>query len=208
MPITQSVDTYLLRGCGRCELFDTPACKVHRWQPELAMLRGLMQETRLTEESKWGVPCYTWQGKNVTLLGALKESVSLSFMNGALLNDPEGLLQKAGENSHVDRLLRFTKVSEIEALAPSIFDFVEQAIAYTEAGLKPPPPAQAAPWPEELHHVFAEDEALHQAFLTLTPGRQRGYLLHFNQAKQSTTRRSRILACRTLILKGKGLNDR
>lgn len=205
--LPDNVDTYLLRGCGRCELFDSPACKVNRWRTELEVLREIMLSTELREEVKWGVPCYTLNGKNVVLFGALKESVSISFMNGALLNDPAGILQKAGENSHVDRLLRFTNIDQVVDAAEAILDFTQQAIAYTAAGKKIDTPRTAPDVPEELLHAFAEMPELKQAFFALTPGRQRGYLLHFSQAKQSATRASRIAKCTDAILRGKGLME-
>lgn len=205
--LPDTVDTYLLRGCGRCELFDSPACKVNRWRTELEVLRQIMLSTELTEEVKWGVPCYTLGGKNVVLMGALKESVSISFMNGALLNDPTGILQKAGENSHVDRLLRFTHLDQIVEKEAEIRDFVAQAIAYTAAGKKIETPRPVAEIPEELLAAFAEMPELKQAFYALTPGRQRGYLLHFSSAKQSATRASRIAKCTDAILRGKGFME-
>ena len=205
--LPDNVDTYLLRGCGRCELFDSPACKVNRWRTELEVLREIMLSTELKEEVKWGVPCYTLNGKNVVLFGALKESVSISFMNGALLHDPAGILQKAGENSHVDRLLRFTSIDQIVEKEAAIRDFVAQAMAYTSAGKKIDTPRPAPEIPEELLAAFAEMPELQQAFYALTPGRQRGYLLHFSQAKQSATRASRIAKCTEAILRGKGLME-
>lgn len=205
--LPDNVDTYLLRGCGRCELFDSPACKVNRWRMELEALRSIMQSTPLTEEVKWGVPCYTLDGKNVVLFGALKESVSISFMNGALLNDPSSILQKAGENSQVDRLLRFTHVDQIVDAEAAILDFVQQAIAYTAAGKKVERQGQKVELPEELATAFREMPELEKAFYALTPGRQRGYLLHFSQAKQSATRASRIAKSTDAILRGKGLME-
>ena len=205
--LLDTVDTYLLRGCGRCNLFDTPACKVNRWRTELEVLREIMLSSELTEEVKWGVPCYTLGGKNVVLLGALKDNVSISFLNGALLNDPAGILQKAGENSHVDRLLRFTHLDQIIEKEAEIKDFVDQAIAYTAAGKKIETPRPAPEVPEELLSAFADMPELRQAFYALTPGRQRGYLLHFSQAKQSATRSNRIAKCTDAILRGKGFME-
>lgn len=205
--LPDSVDTYLLRGCGRCALFNSPDCKVNRWRLELEVLRAIMQSTELTEEVKWGVPCYTLGGKNVVLLGALKENVSISFINGALLNDPAVILRKAGENSHADRLLRFTEVDQIVDAEDAILDFVKQAIAYTREGRKVDVQPQAVDIPAELAAAFADIPELQQAFYALTPGRQRGYLLHFNGAKQSATRSNRIAKCSDAILRGKGLNE-
>ncbi|MBA4303749.1 MAG: hypothetical protein C0424_05945 [Sphingobacteriaceae bacterium] len=205
--LPDTVDTYLLRGCGRCELFDSPACKVNRWRTELEVLRAIMQSTELTEEVKWGVPCYTLNGKNVVLFGALKESVSISFLNGALLNDPAGILQKAGENSQVDRLLRFTHIDQIVDATEAILDFAQQAIAYTAAGKKVERQAVKVELPEEFVAAFQDMPGLERAFYALTPGRQRGYLLHFSQAKQSTTRAARIAKSADAILRGKGLME-
>ncbi|MEL7428344.1 MAG: DUF1801 domain-containing protein, partial [Bacteroidota bacterium] len=112
--MTTQVDQYFLVGCGRCSLGGTPDCKVHSWTTELALLRSLVLETELREEVKWGVPCYTYEQKNVLLLSAFKEYCTISFFKGVLLDDPENLLQKPGPNSQASRVLRFTSIAEIE----------------------------------------------------------------------------------------------
>lgn len=178
-----------------------------RWQPELRALRRIILSTGLSEEWKWSKPCYTHAGRNLILIHGFKESCGLMFCQGSLLKDPRGLLQKPGENSQDGRLIKFTSVREIEALEKEIRAFIEEAKAAEDAGLKPAPRTTTEPVPEELQQKLDESAELKQAFHALTPGRRRAYLLHFNGAKQSATRCSRIEACRDRILAGKGPHD-
>tara|TARA_R110002072_G_scaffold20603_1_gene74504 strand:- start:38 stop:667 length:630 start_codon:yes stop_codon:yes gene_type:complete len=202
------VDDYLTSGCGRCELFETPECKVHRWQEELRVLRRIVQESGLTEDVKWSQPCYTLGGKNVVLVTAFKESAVLSFCKGALLSDPKQLLELPGKNSHAGRVIRFKSAKQIRELEPALKKLLVAAIEAEEAGRKVPARTGELEAPEELKQILAEDPDLKAAFAALTPGRQRGYLLHFTGAKQSKTRTSRIMKCKEKILAGKGLQDR
>ena len=201
------VDAYLATGCGRCQLFNTPRCKVHRWSAVLARLRGILLESSLTEEVKWGVPCYTWQGGNVILLSALNDCCTLSFLKGALLPDPKGLLQKPGPHSQTARLIRFTAVEQIGALEPELRSVIGQALEVEKAGLRVETPRNPEPIPQELQQTLDQLPALREAFFALTPGRQRAYILHFSGAKQSATRTARIAKNIARILEGKGLHD-
>jgi uncharacterized protein YdeI (YjbR/CyaY-like superfamily) len=201
------VDAYLTTGCGRCSLFNTPQCKVHRWPAILTRLRGILLESPLTEEVKWGVPCYTWQGGNVILLSALNDCCTLSFLKGALLPDPQGLLQKPGPNTQAARLLRFTAVEEVGAIESALRTFIGQALEVEKAGLRVETPRNPEPIPEQLQHKLDELPALREAFFALTPGRQRAYILYFSDPKQIKTRFARIEKCLPQILAGKGLHE-
>lgn len=205
---TKQVDQYLIDGCGRCKLYKTPQCKVHAWSTELKVLRAIIQDCGLTEELKWSVPCYTFENKNVLILAAFKDYCSVSFFKGALLKDAKKLLSTPGENSQAARQFKFTSVKEIEKLSSNIKAYIKEAIELEKQGKKIEFNQTANDLMiEELESVFKKNASLKKAFYALTPGRQRGYLLFFSQAKQSATRASRIEKCTAAILKGKGLND-
>lgn len=201
-----AVDKYLIDGCMRCKFGATPQCKVLNWVEELVLLRRIVLETGLTEELKWGVPVYTHKGKNVVLINALKGSANISFFKGALLADTHKILQQQG-NVQSDRLVRFTNTEAIMGLAEVLKAYIFEAISIEEAGLKVDFKKNPEPIPDELTQVFDADPAFKQAFYTLTPGRQRGYIIHFSQPKQSQTRFGRIEKCKDKIFKGKGMND-
>lgn len=205
---TKQVDQYLIDGCGRCKLYKTPQCKVHAWSTELKVLRAIIQDCGLTEELKWSVPCYTFENKNVLILAAFKDYCSVSFFKGALLKDAKKLLSTPGENSQAARQFRFTSVKEIEKLSSNIKAYIKEAIELEKQGKKIEFKQTSEDLMiEELENAFKKNASLKKAFYALTPGRQRGYLLFFSQAKQSATRASRIEKCTAAILKGKGLND-
>jgi uncharacterized protein YdeI (YjbR/CyaY-like superfamily) len=204
-----SVDQYLESGCGRCKLGGTPDCKVHSWDEELRQLRAILQESDLAEEIKWSAPCYTHGGKNILTLSALKESVVLSFFRGAQMTDPENILEKPGDNSRFARYIRITDAQSIAPLKATILAYVGEAIALEASGK----PLEASDddsldVPEELIQAFEASPEFEEAFSALTPGRQRGYLLHFSSAKQSKTRTARIERAMPKILVGKGWNER
>ncbi|MAY83300.1 MAG: hypothetical protein CMP59_04125 [Flavobacteriales bacterium] len=201
------IDLYLKEGCGRCELFKTPDCKVHSWTDELGALRQILLSTELKEERKWGVACYTHQSKNIVMLSALKDFVSLSFLKGSLIKDPDKILSKAGENSHIARLIKFKSLGQVEQYRENVLDFIKQAIEIEKSGKKVKKEAVPEEIPEELKTAFENDAIFKEAFEALTPGRKRGYLIHFNQAKQSKTRISRIEKYRSQIMNGIGIHD-
>jgi uncharacterized protein YdeI (YjbR/CyaY-like superfamily) len=181
---------------------------VHLWQEEMQTLRSLLLEAGLKEERKWGNPCYTLNGKNVIMLGAFKEYCSLGFFKGSLLADPKGLLVAAGENSQASRQLRYTSVKDITRDRKHIVNLLQEAIKTEQEGKKVVfKSVSEFPIPVELKQKFKEDTAFEKAFHALTPGRQRGYLLHFSEPKQSTTRLSRIEKYEEQILRGEGLHD-
>ncbi|MEX2485755.1 MAG: DUF1801 domain-containing protein [Brumimicrobium sp.] len=205
--MNKNVETYFLDGCGRCSLGGTPDCKVHSWQDELQLLRKIMLDCGLTEVSKWGVPCYMVGKSNVVLIGALKDCATLGFIKGVLLDNKSGLLEKQGENSNVGRIIRFTSTDQITKNESKIKELVFQAVEIEKKGLKVEKKKVKEPIPEELQTEFEKSPALKSAFYALTSGRQRGYLIHFNQPKQSATKVSRIEKCKGKILNGVGLHD-
>lgn len=178
------------------------------WREELGAMRAILLDTPLTEEFKWRSPCYTFQGTNVAMVFGLKDNCGLSFFKGVLLTDTAGLLTAPGENSRSGRVARFTDLRQIVEAEADLKDLVRQAIAVEEAGLKVDLPPDDFELPEELVERLETDRALKAAFEALTPGRRRGYALHFGQPKQSATRMSRIEKCAPRILAGKGMHDR
>lgn len=203
-----SVDDYLSQGCGRCRLGGTPECKVHPWRKELQMLRQLMLDSGLVEDIKWGVPCYCLKGKNIAVVAALKDFCSLSFFKGAGLPDPQRILEKPGPNSQAARLVKITSCSHIEKLRPALMDLITLAIALEGSGFQPPKQTpDAMEQPQELLDAFRKEPDFQRSFEALSPGRQRGYLLHFAGARQSKTRADRIEKHRARILEGLGLHD-
>lgn len=187
---------------------DTFISKADKWQDAFEQLRKIAQETELTEEFKWGKPCYTLAGKNVFLMHGFKNYCALLFMKGALLDDPADLLIAQTKNTQSARQLRFTHADEIEEMAHIIKAYMQQAIEVEEAGLEVEyKDTSEFDMPEEFQSKLDENPALKTAFESLTPGRQRGYLLYFSGAKQSKTRTSRVEKYTQHILDGKGLDD-
>lgn len=202
------VNVYFKSGCGRCDLFAAPECKVHNWTAELAKLREIILACGLDEELKWGVPVYTFQKNNVVILSALKESCLISFPKGALLSDANEILTKPGENTQAGRVIRFTDVQQIIEKEFIIKAYIHEAVEVEKSGLKIEfKQTSDYKFPEELEKKFEENPEFRSAFFALTPGRRRGYILHFSQPKQSVTRESRIEKCLPRIFIGKGLND-
>ena len=177
------------------------------WREETKLLRKIILDCGLTEELKWGKPCYSFQGSNVVIIQGFKESCALLFCQGALLKDPKGVLEKPGENTQAARRIRFTRAREIAAMKPTLQAYVQEAIAAEKAGLKVKYTKHPEPVPAELQHKLDEFPALKTAFAALTPGRQRAYILHISAPKQSKTRAARVEKCLRRILQGKGLND-
>lgn len=201
------VDHYLDQGCGRCPLGGTPECKVHDWQEELKQLRLIILESGLTEEVKWSVPCYTFKGSNVLILSAFKNYCSVSFFKGSLLKDPHDIMVKPGKNSQAARLFKYTSIKEIANTEHIIKEYIREAIEVEKSGKKVKFKKNPEPIPEELQAKFTEDPMLKESFEALTPGRQRGYIIHFSGAKQSSTRQRRIEKYIPKILEGKGFHD-
>jgi uncharacterized protein YdeI (YjbR/CyaY-like superfamily) len=182
--------------------------KAKQWQEEYEKLRMIVLDCQLTEELKWGCPCYTFQNKNIVLIHGFKEYCALLFMKGALLKDANGILIQQTENVQAARQIRFTNVREIVELEPILKAYIYEAIEVEKAGLTVDyKKATEFSMPEELIDKLEEVPGLQDAFDALTPGRQRAYILYFSAPKQSKTRESRIEKCVPQILDGKGLND-
>ena len=182
--------------------------RAKKWQEEMRKLRTIILDCRLTEELKWGVPCYTFQNGNVVIIHAFKEYCAILFPKGALLKDAQGILIQQTENVQAARQVRFTGVREIVELEPVLKAYISEAVEVEKAGLKVDfKKTSEFAIPEEFQRTLDKIPALKTAFEALTPGRQRGYLLYFSAPKQSKTRESRIEKCLPQILEGKGLND-
>jgi uncharacterized protein YdeI (YjbR/CyaY-like superfamily) len=178
------------------------------WKEELTLLRKIVLSCGLTEDFKWKHPCYTHHGKNIVIIHGFKEYCALLFFKGALLQDEQKLLIQQTENVREGRQIRFSKSEEIIAIEATLKAYIFEAIEIEKIGLKiPPKKTEEFPIPAELEQKWKEDTAFKSAFEKLTPGRQRGYLLHFNQASQAKTRETRIEKYKQRILDGKGLND-
>lgn len=179
-----------------------------QWKDELTLLRQIALESGLNETIKWGQPCYTLQNSNIVLIHGFKEYCAFLFFKGALLKDPDNLLIQQTENVQAARQIRFTTLADIQKLKSKLGRYIQQAIDVEKAGLKVELKKHSEyEVPEEFQKKCDENPELKKAFQSLTPGRQRAYLMHFGQAKQVKTRESRIEACMSQILAGKGLND-
>jgi uncharacterized protein YdeI (YjbR/CyaY-like superfamily) len=181
--------------------------KAKKWQEEMEKLRMIILACGLTEELKWGKPCYTFQKSNIVILQGFKEFCALLFAKGALLNDPNSILEKPGENTQAARRIPFTNVREIVEMEPVLKAYINEAIEKEKAGLKVDFKKNPEPIPEEFQNRLDEVPALKTAFDALTPGRQRAYILYFSAPKQSKTREARVEKCMQQILNRKGLND-
>lgn len=187
---------------------DTYFQNLKKWQPELVQLRDLVLKCGLTETYKWRNPCYTYQDKNIVLMGYTKEAIVLSFLKGELIKDPEKILKKAGPNSRATKYISFKSLEEIQDKSRLIKNYLNEAIQIEIKGLKIDfSKNKTLEYPIELVNYFKENPKIKAAFTTLTPGRQRGYILHFSSAKQPKTKIARIKKYEARILKGKGMLD-
>lgn len=206
--MNQKIDKYLIDGCMRCKLGGTPQCKVHNWREELEILRHIVLGCGLTEELKWGVPCYTFNNKNIVIVSAFKDYSCLSFFKGSLLNDRKKILLKPGENSQSSRIVKITNPDQILELENILKEYILEAVEVEKSGQKVEFKKNSEPIPNELLKKFEEYPELEKAFSALTPGRQRGYIIYFSQPKNSQSIVNRIEKCRQKILNGEGLNDK
>jgi uncharacterized protein YdeI (YjbR/CyaY-like superfamily) len=187
--------------------------KAEQWQEAIEKLREILLDCGLSEVLKWGTPCYTYPvGRgaeaNIVLIHVFKEYCAVLFFKGALLQDPQGVLVRQSDNTQATRQIRFTSVQEVVALESTLKDYVFEAIEVEKAGLKVAfKKTTEFAMPAEFQQKLDEKPALKMAFTALTPGRQRGYLLHFAAPKQAKTREARIEKCTPQILDGKGLDD-
>lgn len=178
-----------------------------KWREEMEALRSIALDCGLREELKWGKPCYSFNSGNVAIIQPFKDRCAFMFFKGALLNDTDGLLERPGPNSHAARRMMFSAVEEVDRMEPRLRTLIAEAIEVETAGMQVPERKDPVPVPEELVQMYVKVPGLEEAFGALTPGRQRGYILHFTSAKQARTRTSRIEKCVPRILEGKGLHD-
>jgi uncharacterized protein YdeI (YjbR/CyaY-like superfamily) len=182
--------------------------KAEKWQKEINKLRTIILDCDLTEELKWGCPCYRFEKSNIVLIHVFKEYCALLFFKGALLKDPKSILVQQTENVQAARQIRFTSVPEISKMEKILKAYIYEAVKVEEAGLKVPlKKTKEFAIPEEFQNKLDKKPALKKAFYALTPGRQRGYLLYFSAPKQAKTRESRVEKSMKQILDGKGLED-
>lgn len=180
-----------------------------KWQQEADALRKIALDCDLTEERKWGKPCFTFRTKNIAIVIPLKESCALSFFKGALLSDPKRILQKVGLHTQAARWIKFTSAKEITALRATLRQYLYEAVALEEAGKKVPlKKAEEYAVPEELQARLDADAKLKKAFQALTPGRRKSHIFHVSSAKQAGTRAARAAKCEPMILAGRGFNER
>jgi uncharacterized protein YdeI (YjbR/CyaY-like superfamily) len=180
--------------------------RAEKWREEFVKLRAIVLDCGLDEDFKWGVPCYTSEGKNIVLIHGFKDYCAILFVKGALLHDENGILIQQTENVQSGRQVRFTNASEIDVIEPVLKIYIQEAVGIEKAGLEVEMKTEFT-IPEELLSKFGEVQGLKAAFETLTPGRQRAYIFYFSQPKQSKTRELRIDKYTPQILAGKGLND-
>lgn len=177
------------------------------WQEEVIELRKILLTTKLEENLKWNLPCYSYNDSNVVIIQPFKSYLGLMFFKGSLLKDAKKVLKNNGPNSQASKRFEFNSVQEIKKLAATIKAYVKEAMAIEDSGQKVEIKKEALSIPAELKKIFTENQKLKKAFNALTPGRQRAYIFFFSGAKQSATRQSRIEKCLPKILQGKGLND-
>lgn len=182
--------------------------KNKKWQVEIETMRAIALGCGLNEELKWGVPCYTIDESNIVLIHVFKDYCAFLFFKGVLLKDPKGILVQQTQNVQAARQIRFTNVKDIMKMKATLKTYIQEAIKVEKAGLKVPmKKTKEFDMPDEFKSKLEENATLKKAFFALTPGRQRGYLLHFSSAKQSATREARVKKYMPQILKGKGLDD-
>lgn len=208
MAMITDVEDYFTKGCGRCDRFDTPDCSTRRWIDDINKLRAVLLEEGLSEHVKWAHPTYMHAGSNVAILGAFRDDHRLTFFDGALLKDPEGLLEPAGPNSQHPTLIRFTALGQVAEHEATIRAYVREAMANAEKGLRAPVDTREVELPEELVEALASDPELSVAFDALTPGRQKSWAIQIGSAKQAKTRTDRAAKARDKIMAGKGALER
>ncbi len=202
------IEDYFSLGCGRCNRFATPDCSTKKWATGLRALRHVCLDLKLTETVKWGHPCYVHNNRNIAIIGALRGDFRLSFFNAALMKDAKGVLERQGPNTQHPDMIRFTDNAQVTGLADTVRSYLTEAMGYAEAGITPPKVAHEIELPSDLVEALDADPELAEAFHSLTPGRQRSYVINLNSAKKAETHISRIVSFRDRILAGKGAQER
>ncbi|MBF0350444.1 MAG: YdeI/OmpD-associated family protein [SAR324 cluster bacterium] len=202
------IEDYFKKGCGRCERFDTPDCSIRQWTGGLLALRHICRDVGLMETVKWAHPCYMHADRNIALIGAFRCDFRLSFFNASLMKDPHLVLEKQGPNTPYPDMIRFTDNSQVASMETIIVFYLKEAMSYADAGIKPPKDESVIELPYELVEALDSDSELAEAFHSMTPGRQKSYVIHLKSVKKSETRISRIAKFRNQILAGKGALER
>ena len=202
------IGDFFARGCGRCGRFDTPDCSVRQWAKGLEKLRAICLAQGLEETVKWGHPCYMHAGRNIAIIGALRGDFRLSFFNAALLSDGEGLLEPQGPNTRHPDMIRFHSNEQVAAMEPAIVALLREAMDHAEAGRLPLREERDLELPAELVDALDCDPELAEACQSLTPGRQRSYVINLASTKNPDTRHARISRFRAKIIEGKGATER
>ncbi|WP_075995953.1 YdeI/OmpD-associated family protein [Salaquimonas pukyongi] len=201
------VEDFFDKGCGRCKRFATPDCSARIWADGLKELRRICRSVGLVETVKWGHPCYMAAGRNIALIGAFRGDFRLTFFNAALMKDPEGILERQGENTAHPNMIRLTGAKQVLQCEAAIESCLKEAIGYAEAGILPEREDKTLELPAELVDALDGDPELAGAFCNLTPGRQRSYVINLASAKKPETRIARISKFRDRILAGKGATE-
>lgn len=199
---------YFTKGCGRCDRFGTPDCVTRPWSEGLAELRRICGAVGLSEHAKWGHPCYMHAGRNIAVIGALKGSYRLGFFHPALMTDPKRILVKQGPNTEHAGSVVFTTNDQPRRMEATLSSYLTEAMDYAERGTLPAKSERTLTLPEELVAIMDDDPSFSEAFHALTPGRQRGWALHYAGASKSETRVSRVKKSRDKVMAGKGWNER
>ncbi|MBX9629620.1 MAG: YdeI/OmpD-associated family protein [Burkholderiales bacterium] len=202
------IEDYFSVGCGRCERFATADCSTRKWADGLLALRRICVAAGLVETVKWAHPCYMHRNRNIAIIGALRTDFRLSFFNAALMKDSKGVLERQGPNTKDPDMIRFTDNAQVAAMEDVIRSYLKEAMGYADSGVKPPKDAIEIELPLEMAEALNADPVLAEAFHSLTPGRQRSYVINLSTAKKPETRMSRIVAFRDRILAGKGALER
>ncbi|MEJ6402003.1 YdeI/OmpD-associated family protein [Yoonia sp. 2307UL14-13] len=202
------IEDYFIKGCGRCDRFDTPDCSTTRWMQGLSDLRTLCLDVGLDETVKWGHPCYMHAGRNIAIVGLFRGDFRISFFDAALMKDPEGVLEKQGPNTQHADMIRFTDNVQVMKRASVIQAYLQEAMGYARDGIRAPKNTDVPELPEELVTALDADAKLAEAFQALTPGRQKSYVINLGGAKKAETRIARIVKFRDKIIAGKGAMER
>ena len=202
------IEDYFAKGCGRCERFATQDCSIRRWAKGLDELRRVCLAAGLVETVKWGHPCYMHADRNIAIIGAFRDDFRITFFNAALLQDSEGVLEKRGPNTRHRDLIRFLSNAQVAEMKVTVRAYLKEAMGYADAGIRPPKEKSEIELPDELVEALDADPELAEAFHSLTPGRQRSYVINLNSAKTSATRSARIVKFRQKIIAGQGANER
>ena len=201
------IEDFFTLGCGRCARFATAECSTRRWIIGLNGLRRICRDIGLEETVKWAHPCYAHAGRNIVLIGALRGDFRLNFFNAGLMKDPEGVMERQGPNTQAPDSIRFTDVAQVAAREAILRAYIAEAMAYAEAGTRAER-GGAIGLPDELVEAMDADPELAEAFHSLTPGRQKSWVIHLKGSTVAATRMGRIAKGRDKILAGKGAQER